>query len=366
MAGTLEFALKIDDAANAPAVLQRTASAFTNVGNAAALNSNVLANNSTVTRTLGQSAESTRASLAAMQSTLQIFGSGVAPQVSSAILLLSTQLTALKATATASGLALSTLGIIGVGAAASLYSISAAIDEYGKMTDAQNQQAQSEQALVASLDARKNKLLEISKLAEHIGVISRSEVSGFLHGYNDAGDRKDEQAALQKWASRLKEVGVISQAPSVQQAGQAYLSTLRLFEAKTQGNDAYQRETIYQNAGQQLQEALKVAVAAGKPFEPLRDAILLARDQALAELSTKDAGPSYVEDIGKPQRVLDSSPQNLTGLERLGLVINSGAGGGFNDTASRTAWNTEKTVALLTRIHERLSKPTELQLFNRL
>lgn len=360
MAGELKFALTIDETGGVK-TLTATAQAFQNVNNSAATATTPLRTNEQVTKSLGQAAQGTRASLAAMQNTLAIFGGTVAPQVSGAVLLVTSQLTMLKATATATGLSMTTLGIAGAGLATSLYAVSKAIEEYNKMRDAQGQAKDSARNEIESLEARRKKYIELSKTAEMFGTMSRSEMSDLMHGVLDAGSPEEQARALDKWGKRLKEIGAMPMSPDQQNKQEAYQNTLRMFEAKAQGGDAAAREQIYQEAGRQLKEAFANSDST-RPFEPLRQAIIAARDQALAELDKKNpAAPAATNpfNFDTPLR-----QPNVTSIEKMGFVFSSGMNRSSTDSSRDIATNTRRTYEVLKTIADRAPAANNLSFAN--
>lgn len=356
MAGELKFALMLDDAGNAPAVLERTATAFKNVNNAAGQSANGLDANKAANKKLNETAQGTNASLRALESIFMIFGGQVAPQMTGGILTVTSGMTALKATATATGLALGTIGAAALGAVGILATLSSAVD----LARAKLAEGASETSFFETMNLQAEKLRNRVVELFEAGLFGEEEAIN-LQVQLDKNSADDLQASIKAVIARVREVD-----PAFN------------LKAKNEFNSIQERvatdslsgpERIQAELGISLRDfekkILPLAETVGASGEEISKILHDFRTNRLNELE-KQFGPqgesaSGGRSSGGSSRRGES--QNLTGLERLGLMISTGAGGGMNanDPARQTATNTQQLVTLTRNLVNVLGKTGIIQ-----
>jgi len=265
-------------------------------------------------------------SLHAMENVFSIFGSHLAPQLTDGIMTITSQLHALRAAATASGMSFGALGLAGLGLIGILATVSAGIDA----VKAKVAEAKSGTALVESLVGNRDELLKvIQKLYGH-GKLSQDEAITLQVRLALAPNSADElSAAIASVSKRIREV----QGPHIDPKGLAGMNEIaaRVRADGLSGKDRVQAELDIAVVGftAKVDQLGKATGYTAKEIEDLTNRFASQeRNKLEAQFLGVDDKADKARNFGAPAG---------SALERIGFVMN---GGGRADPARDTANNT--------------------------
>lgn len=353
MAGELKFALQLTDEDRAAEVLTRLDNSIASIAQKAARTSAPLTSSANSVRALERGARSTTASLRAMENVFAAFGGQLAPQMTAGILTVSSSMQALKATATATGASLASIGVAAGGAVAILATLTVAID-YAK---AKLAEGDSESNLIQSLRQQADALQkQIQDLARN-GKLTKDEAIGLQVKLALAPNAVQElESALRDVRKRLRDVLPLPTET---------LDSLDAIKRRVAADNLSGRDRVTAELDISVIEFTKNLenVLGGRgdlkdsEFQNLINDFARGRRKQLEEQFFPDLNSSDKTTAEKVNRVRTNAPDNLTGLERLGLIINSGAGGGrASDPGFVTAENTRQMLAVNKQILQVLSR----------
>ncbi|HEX5222625.1 MAG TPA: hypothetical protein VFZ59_23925 [Verrucomicrobiae bacterium] len=358
MSGQINFALTMDNAQAISATQQTltAVNAFKGLRISSQDISDAFRRSATEAReklsSLGKSAEGARAAMGGLGASLQFFGAQMNSQVVNTVTAATAGIMTIKQVSDAARISLLAAGGAASVFAAAIFAVSKAANEYEKMKAAQA----FEGVTLDNSNWQQQQLLKRVKAGLLSGEMSGAVAPEEVKAWEDVLSRNLHPDVMRRQIKRLTEFlegRGVSFGTSDVSALEAYESTAGYFRSRLGGDRASKEFDIRQEAGRQLKEALKVATASGKPYEPLRDDILKWRDQQIAELDKEKPAA----DLGLPRpgaSPFDASGR-LTGLERMGLVLQSGVMGGLDPNRS-TEQNTRQTVSELKTTNKLLGK----------
>lgn len=323
-AGSLEFVLSADPRP----LLSATTQSQTAV-------KSLTSGTATGMQQLSSSAKLATHSLRSLGGVMSVVGQSVAPQLTGSIQAITNSYFALSSASKAAGVGLAGGSLIAVGVVAAFATLSAAADHL-KASYNELQSIKGAMGTFGNLDA---KLRPMLRKAIDAGELGRELGEGLIQGLNNAKNLEEWYKAIRKAQTELRKGSFTSSEDFDKFNKELSLRTLT-------GKDRAIAEAEMQR-GEDFERAMKSIKGSGVPDAAKRsmfEKIEQSHKMRLAEIEKEFASPEAPgqQSQERPSRRL-FGPQNVTDLERIGLVFN-GASNRPIDYTSRTADNTSRML----------------------